>query len=317
MKKLTFTNGDAMPMLGLGTWLSKKGEVYDAIREAIKIGYRHFDCAAIYGNEPEIGDALHDAMKSGEAKRAELWITSKLWNTAHRKHQVQPALEKTLRDLRLDYLDLYLIHWPVVLKEEAQLPFRAEDFYTLDEVPVSETWEGMEAVCEKALCRHIGVANFNIKKLEKLIARATLRPELNQIEMHPLLQQKDMLEFCKQEKMHLTAYSPLGARGNPRAPGAPAKPDMFEHPVIAGIAEKHGCPPAQVMIQWGIARGTAVIPKSVNPERLRSNFEASNLQLSEEDMAGIAGLDRHYRFVTGSFWTVEGAPQTMLSLWDE
>ncbi len=318
MKNLEFKNGDKMPALGLGTWLSKRGEVYAAVREALRIGYRHFDCAFIYANEAEIGNALKDAMRADEVKREELWITSKLWNTEHRLERVQPALEKALKDLQLDYLDLYLVHWPVALKEDARgLPFKPEDFYPIDDIPMSETWLGMEQVLDKGLCRHIGVSNFNVPKLRRLLSEAKHKPELNQIEMHPFLQQKDLISFAKEQRMLLTAYSPLGARGNPPAPGAAPKPDMFQNPVISEIATKYNSHPSQVMIQWAINRGTSVIPKSVNPDRLRSNFEAHKLELSDDDMNRLNDLDRNYRFVTGSFWTVEGSPYTQKSLWEE
>jgi alcohol dehydrogenase (NADP+) len=317
MKNLPFNNGDAMPALGLGTWKSEKDEVYHAVRAALKTGYRHIDCAAIYLNEAEIGAALDDAFKAGDVKREELWVTSKLWNSSHRRQDVQPALEKTLTGLRLDYLDLYLVHWPVVLKPGVVFPASADDFVSLDEVPVSETWGGMEACLKAGLCRHIGVSNFSIAKLKKLLATAEYPPENNQIELHPCLPQNDMLAFCQKENILLTAYSPLGSRDRPAPFKVDDEPDLFTHPVIAGIAKNHNCTPAQVLIQWAIARGTAVIPKSVNPERIRQNLEAVKLRLTAGDMAAIAGMDLPYRFISGTFWTVEGAPYSLKSLWEE
>ncbi len=315
MKKLKFQNGDTLPILGLGTWKSKPGEVYTAVREAIKIGYRHIDCAAVYNNEAEIGQAFEDAMKAGDVKREDLRITSKLWNTSHRKHQVQPALEKTLSDLRLDYLDLYLIHWPVAMKENAPFPYRAEDMISLEEIPVEETWEVMEACQTKGLARHIGVSNFSISKLKKLVSSAKQKPEMNQIELQPLLQQNDMLEYCGSENIHLTAYSPLGSRDRSANFKDPNEPDLFENEVIVKIAERHNCSPAQILIAWAIARGTAVIPKSVNPKRLQQNFDAANIELTGDDMSDIARLDKGFRFITGSFWAVEGSPYSLESLW--
>jgi alcohol dehydrogenase (NADP+) len=315
MKKLKFQNGDTMPILGLGTWKSKPGEVYDAVREAIRIGYRHIDCAAVYGNETEIGQAFEDAFKAGEVKRENLWVTSKLWNTAHRRHQVQPALEKTLSDLRLDYLDLYLMHWPVALKENAPFPYRAEDMIDIDEIPLQETWEAMEDCHQKGLTRHIGVSNFNIKNLKKILQNARQQPEMNQVELQPLLPQDDLLEFCGSENIHLTAYSPLGSRDRSTALKANEEPDLFENKTIVNIAERHGCTPAQVLIAWAVARGTAVIPKSVNPARLQQNFEAANIDLTGEDMSEIARMDQHFRFISGSFWTAEGSPYTREYLW--
>ncbi|MBI5914210.1 MAG: aldo/keto reductase [Bacteroidetes bacterium] len=314
MKTLTFQNNDTMPALGLGTWMAPRGEVGQAVREAIRIGYRHIDCAAIYGNEKEIGQALHEATTSGEVRREELWITSKLWNTKHQRASVRPALEKTLADLRLDYLDLYLIHWPVALKEGSPFPHQADHFIPLEALPLAETWEGMEACLDAGLTRHIGVSNFSIKKLKKLLETATHRPEMNQVEMHPLLTQNGLLDFCKSENIIVTAYCPLGRPGiaegiNP--------PQLLGDPVITGIAQQRNCTPAQVMLAWALERGTSPIPKSVNPRRLQENFDAKNVALTASDMAQINVLDRYFRFVDGTFWMPPGGPYTLGNLWDE
>ena len=197
MKFFTFNNGDKIPLLGLGTWKSAPGEVYGAIREAIKAGYRHIDCAFIYDNEAEIGLAIKDAISDKEVTREELWITSKLWSNSHGKDNVIPALKKTLADLQLDYLDLYLIHWPIPLKEDKTFAMSSKHFYSLEERPISATWEGMEMTVEQGLAKHIGVSNFSVKKLTELIANSKIKPEVNQIELHPYLQQTEMLEFCK------------------------------------------------------------------------------------------------------------------------
>ena len=173
MQNLTFANNDQMPILGLGTWKASPGEVGKALREAIRIGYRHIDCAAIYGNEAEIGKALDASMKAGEVTREELWITSKLWNNAHARDQVGEALKKTLHDLGLDYLDLYLIHWPVATKPDVIFPSKYDQFLSLAEVPLTETWAGMEACVQQGLTRHIGVSNFGIKNIETATTTVT------------------------------------------------------------------------------------------------------------------------------------------------
>ncbi|HEV7348884.1 aldo/keto reductase [Telluribacter sp.] len=318
MKILQFRNGDTMPAIGLGTWKSKEGEVYKAVTEALRIGYRHIDCAAIYGNEAEIGQAFKDAMASGVVQREDLWVTSKLWNNAHRKEQVLPALQQTLRDLNLDYLDLYIIHWPVALKEGIGFPGSAEDFLSLDEVPLSETWEAMEQCAEQGLARHIGVSNFSIPKIKNLLSTARIRPEMNQVEMHPYLQQNALLNYCKQENVHITAYSPLGSSDRPVHLIQTNDPVLLEDATIAAIAEKHSCSPAQVLISWAVHRGTSVIPKSVSPVRLQQNLEAASVALDGEDMAQIAELDRGFRFINGSTWAREGAYYTTTAeLWDE
>lgn len=317
MKAFTFNNGDMMPMLGLGTWKSSTGEVYRAVREAIRIGYRHIDCATRYENEAEVGQAIADEIRADRIQRNDLWITSKLWNNRHRRHQVLPQLEETLRELGLDYLDLYLIHWPVALKEDIIYPGKPEDFLSLEEVPIAETWQGMEACLEKGLCRHIGVSNFSIKKLDQLCNNAAIMPEMNQIELHPLLQQNDMLEYCGEKGIFITAYSPLGSLDRPDRVKRADDPILLENPVIKRIAADLGFSPAQILISWALHRDTAVIPKSANPQRLRENFEARNIELSSADMEAISGLDRHFRYIHGEFWTMEGSPYTLESLWDE
>ena len=239
-----------MPILGLGTWKSEPGEVYDAIRTAIKVGYRHFDCAAIYGNEAEIGQAFSDAMKAGDVERESLWVTSKLWNNAHLKADVEPALRQTLSDLQLDYLDLYLVHWPVAHKPEAQFPRDGSAFLNNEEAPITETWEAMQACQQKGLAQHIGVSNFNIQKLKEAQSVGGQQPEMNQVELHPLLAQNDLVEFCKDNGVHLTAYSPLGSRDRHPAMKAAEEPDLFQNPTLNRVADEHGVHPAQILIKW-------------------------------------------------------------------
>lgn len=316
MKTYEFSNGDAIPALGLGTWKSKRGEVYDAIVYAIKSGYRHIDCAHIYQNEPEIGIAIKDVIKSGDVKREELWITSKLWNNAHFKTDVRPAIERTLTDLQLDYLDLYLMHWPVALKPGTIYPSTKEEFVPLTEAPLHETWLAMEACRKAGLTRHIGVSNFSILKIRDLIRQTSVKPEMNQIEMHPFLQQNEMLEFCKNQNIILTAYSPLGSVDRPLVIKAPDEPSLMENETILKVANAHECTAAQVLISWAIQRNTSVIPKSVNPERISQNFKAADITLSAEEMRQIAALDMQRRFLTGGLWTIPGSGYTQDTLWD-
>lgn len=304
-----------MPALGLGTWKSAPGEVYNAVVTAIKSGYRHIDCAPVYGNEKEIGQAISDCVANRIVTREELWITSKLWNTAHQKNEVLPALKATLDDLKLEYLDLYLIHWPVALKEGAGFPLKASNFYSLEEVPLTETWKGMEDTVKAGLVRHIGVSNFGPEHLQVILKSAEIAPEMNQVECHPYFQQDTLLNFCREHNIFLTAYSPLGSYDRSEAFKASNEPKLLDDPVIAHIANTKEVSPAQILISWALHRGISVIPKSVHAGRIAQNFAAEEIHLSDEDMKSIAALDRNFRYVTGTFWTPPGSPYTLNSLW--
>lgn len=306
MKKLKFTNNDLWDQIGLGTWKSKPGEVGAAVESAIEMGYRHIDCAAIYMNEQEIGIAIQNCIKRGIIKREDLWITSKLWNNAHRKNEVIPALKKTLADLQLDYLDLYIIHWPVAIKNEIINAKEPEDYLPLSEVPVSETWSGMEEAHKMGLARHIGVSNFSQKKLYDLLKNCSHKPEVNQVELHPYLQQNELFNFCQEQGVFMTAYSPLGSGDRSETMRRPDEPSLLEDQVIQEIAKKHKSSPAQILLAWHVHRGTAVIPKSINPIRQKENLEASKILLDADDMNDIKNLDRHYRFITGKFFEIQG-----------
>ena len=315
MKYLSAAEGQKIPALGLGTWKSNKGEVATAVSEAVKIGYRHIDCAPIYMNEQEVGTALGGALQSGQVKRQDLWITSKLWNNAHAKKHVRPALEKTLRELQLDYLDLFLIHWPVHFQANVMFPKRPEEFIAPAAVPIGETWQAMEALVEKGLCRFIGVCNFNLGRLQELKGQASIQPLMNQIELHPYLQQPEMLEYCKASGTLLTAYSPLGSGDRPAGMKKADEPSLLNHPTILEIAGKRDVTPGQVLLAWALARRTAVIPKSVNPGRLRENFAAADLSLDPMDIMAINSLEAGYRYVDGSFFASPGSPYTVADLW--
>ncbi len=317
MKYFSITKSDEIPALGLGTWKSSNGEAAQAVSKAIEIGYRHIDCASIYQNQKEIGTALTGAIDTGQVTRENLWITSKLWNNAHAKKHVQPALERTLKDLQLDYLDLYLIHWPVNFQPNIVFPKRPEEFIAPDDIPIIETWQAMESMVKKGLCRFIGVCNFNLTRLIDLKRQAKIQPVMNQIELHPYLQQVKMLEYCNEHDVLLTAYSPLGSADRPAALKKDNEPSLLHHPLILKIAEEGDITPAQVLLVWGLSRGTVVIPKSVNPKRLQENFLAADLELKNSDLSSIDSLERAYRFVDGSFFEAPGSPYTVAELWKE
>lgn len=315
MKTLKFENNDTMHAIGLGTWKAKGNKLKDAIRSALATGVRHIDTAAVYGNEEEIGEVLAEVFAEGSIKREDVFITSKLWNDAHKESHVIPALQDSLKKLQLDYLDLYLIHWPVAFKPGVSFPSTPSDYLSLEEVPIEETWKQMEVAKESGYARHIGVSNFSKKKLKDLVDKAKHKPEMNQVEMHPLLQQKELVDFCKQENIFLTAYSPLGSGDRSSEMKAQDEPSLMEIESIKKIAKKHDATPAQVLINWHANRGTAVIPKSTTPSHIESNFRAAKVELDKEDMETIASLDKNYRFITGKFF--EAPEKGYINIYDE
>ncbi|MCE7054544.1 aldo/keto reductase [Algoriphagus sp. AGSA1] len=316
MKNLIFKNGDKIPIIGLGTWKSKPGEVSQAVYWAIGAGYRHIDCAAVYQNENEVGEGIAKAIEEGLVKREELFVTSKLWNNSHKKEQVLPALKQSLSDLKLDYVDLYLVHWPIAFKADVGFPKGREDYYTYDEVSLGETWEAMQNLKQKGLAKHIGVSNFNQNKLEELNKVGGQQPEMNQVEMQPYLPQEALVEYCQSHGILLTAYSPLGSPDS-RAERHKNDPQLLVDPVVREIADKHKAGIGQILIAWSIARDIAVIPKSVNKERIIDNLAAANINLDDHDMMELRDIGITHRFIDGSIFTGENSPYTTSDLFDQ
>ncbi|EAZ83140.1 aldo/keto reductase [Algoriphagus machipongonensis] len=315
MKNLTFANGDKLPIIGLGTWKSKPGEVKQAVYWAIESGYRHIDCAAIYQNENEVGEGIAEAIKAGLVKREELFVTSKLWNNSHKYEDVKPALKTSLADLGLDYVDLYLIHWPISFKRGVGFPETRDDFYTYLDVPLSQTWEAMQAVKKEGLAKHIGVSNFNQEKLREIISLGGQIPEMNQVEMHPYLAQKELVRFCREKGILMTAYSPLGSPDS-RNESHKNDPVLLKDPVIELIAKKHGASMGQILIAWSTARDIAVIPKSVNQGRIKENLAASKIKLDQNDLMELDDIGVDFRFINGKFFTGPQSPYKLSDLFE-
>ncbi|MFT5728252.1 MAG: alcohol dehydrogenase (NADP+) [Desulforhopalus sp.] len=308
---------ESIPVVGLGTWKLTRDEVGPTIASAIDIGYRHFDCASIYNNEKEIGAALTVAFDSGTVKREEMWVSSKLWSNAHAAKHVRPALERTLKNLQLNHLDLYLIHWPVSFRADITFPKRPDQFISPEDLPIIETWKAMEKMVKKGLCRHIGVCNFSMVKLRDLHKQATIKPYTNQIELHPYLQQPEMVKYCNEKSMRLTAYSPLGSGKSPETRMNKDLPSLLNHTQIRCLATKYKATPAQILIAWGLKRKTIVIPKSTHPKRLLDNFNAQQITIDNSDMDNLHQLDLKYRFLDGTYFTQSDSPYTHATLWDE
>jgi len=290
---LKLNNGQLMPLLGLGTWKSKPGQVEAAVSHALKSGYRHLDCAACYGNEAEVGAGL----KSSGVNREEVFITSKLWNNKHHPEDVEAACRKTLSDLGIEYLDLYLIHWPVAFQRgDVAFPKNEDGTVRYDvDIHPTTTWLAMEKLVEKGLVRSIGVSNFNSEQILDILAKGSIVPVTNQVESHPYLTQANLLQFCKERGILLTAYSPLGSPDRPWA--SPEDPQLLEDPKIVAVAERLGKTPAQVVIRWQVQRGVIVIPKSVTPARIQENADIFSFSLTPEDISHIESLDCNGRMI--------------------
>ena len=312
--------GAKMPAIGLGTFGSDHvsgEEVANAVLGAASVGYRHFDCASVYGNEALVGQALQTITAGGVA-RQELWVTSKLWNDKHAPADVVPACEQSLRDLQLDYLDMYLVHWPFPNHHPpgADVTARSHDARPYIHKEYMATWRQMEKLVEMGLVQHIGTSNMTIPKLRLLLRDAAIRPAVNEMELHPHFQQPELFSFVREQGIEPVAFSPLGSPNRPERDRTLDDTVDIEDPVILDIAARRNTHPAVVCIQWAIQRGATPIPFSTKRSNYMGNLRASaSPPLSDADMQAIAGIDKNCRLIKGQvFLWKEG--QNWEDLWD-
>jgi alcohol dehydrogenase (NADP+) len=315
--QMTLSDGYKIPFIGLGTFGSDAVDhdtVAATVRKAIYAGYRHIDCASVYGNEANIGRVLYELFSSNFLKRSDLWITSKVWNNMH--NQVAESCKKTLVDLQIDYLDLYLVHWPfpnfhppkcdVNSRNPNAKPYIHENFM--------KTWRQMEKLVDDGLVKHIGTSNMTIAKLKLLLRDARIKPAFNEMELHPHFQQTELFDFCRSNNIQPIAYCPLGSPGRPDRDRTPDDTVDLEDIVITTIADRLHVSPAQVVIKWAIQRGQIPIPFSVN--HFFENLEAAvNIELTDEDMKKISGIDKNCRLIKGQVFLWKDN-QSWEDLWD-
>lgn len=275
-----------MPMIGLGTYLSQPKEVEEAVKYAIEIGYRHIDTAAFYENEKEIGAAIRAKINDGTVTREDLFVTTKLWNNSHKEERVVPCCKQSLEKLGLDYVDLYLIHWPFAFADGDELmPKDKDGNIRFSDVDYLETWRGMEECVRQGLAKSIGVSNFNSEQITRVVGAAKIIPVNNQVEVCINLPQKKLIEFCKKHNITVTGYSPLGRPGNTSGIA-----NHLDDPVVQKIAKKYKKTAAQVACRYVLQNGAVPIPKSVTKSRIKENFEIFDFSLTPEEMQAIDKL---------------------------
>jgi alcohol dehydrogenase (NADP+) len=311
------SNGSIIPMIGLGTFGSDyvtSQEVAETVERALAAGYRHIDCASVYGNEKQIGQVLKKVLSGGLIAREELWITSKVWNDMHGR--VVESCRRSLDDLCIDYLDLYLVHWPFpnFHPPKCDVSSRSPDAKPYLHEAYMKTWRQMEQLVETGLVKNIGTSNMTIPKLKLLLRDAKIKPAINEMELHPHFQQPELFQFCVDNGIQPVGYCPMGSPGRPDRDRTPDDTVDMEDPVIVEIAKKHGIHPAAVCIKWAIQRGQIPIPFSVN--HYRENLAAAvSAPLSESDMSRIAAIDKNCRLIKGQVFLWKDN-QTWQALWD-
>ncbi|KAG7813379.1 hypothetical protein KL921_000925 [Ogataea angusta] len=303
-KTVKLNNGIEIPLVGFGCWKVEKSICAEQIYEAIKVGYRLFDGAMDYGNEKQIGEGIAKAIEDGLVKREELVIVSKLWNSYHKPENVKKAIRRVLDDLKLDYLDIYYIHFPIAQKfvpfEEKYPPgfYCGPNGWEFEDVPLAVTWRAMEELVEEGLVKSIGISNFSGALVQDLLRGCKIKPQLLQIEHHPYLTQEKLIKYVQAQDIAVVAYSSFGPQSFVELNHAKAKDtvSLLKHDLINNIASAHNVSPAQVLLRWATQRGILVIPKSNHKERLVQNLTVNDFNLSEEEIKQISSLNQDLRF---------------------
>ncbi len=315
------SSGDKIPVIGIGTFgsdLYSNNEIAQAVKFAIKNGYRHIDCASVYGNEVEIGQVISEILSEGLVKREELWITSKVWNDMHGDGDVITSCKQSLKDLQLKYLDLYLVHWPfpnyhapgcdVNARNPKSKPYNHNSYMIV--------WRQMEKLVEMGLVRNIGTSNMTIPKMELLLQDAKIKPSVNEMELHPHFQQPELYNFIIEKNILPIGFSPIGSPKRPERDRTKKDTVDIEDPVIVKIAERLNVHPAVVCLKWAVQLGHISIPFSVKPEKIINNLEeVIKDPLSEDEMNEISQIDKNCRLIKGQVFLWEGA-KSWEDLWD-
>ncbi|XP_039752171.1 aldo-keto reductase AKR2E4-like [Pararge aegeria] len=293
---IELNDGNKMPMVALGTGrgtaseTAPADEVSKAVYWAIEAGYRHIDTAAIYYDEPEVGQGIREAINNNLVTREELFITTKLWSDKHRQNEVVPALKESLQKLGLDYVDLYLIHFPVAVKEDG----------SYDDVDYLETWRGMEEARALGLTRSIGVSNFNASQVDRIIANSRVWPAVNEIEVNPTLTQEALVTHCQELGVAVMAFSPFGFLVSRSRPDSP--PPRVDDPILVQMANKYNKSTGQIVLRYLIERGLVPIPKSVNKKRLAQNIDLFDFSLTPEEVQTISRFNKNKRVIDFVDW---------------
>lgn len=300
-KTYALSNGVSIPAVGFGTFANEgaKGETYAAVTHALKTGYRHLDCAWFYQNEGEVGDAVHDFLKQNpNVTRKDLFICTKVWNHLHEPDEVKWSLENSLQHLKMEYVDLFLVHWPIAAEanKERMPKLGADGKYVIKQELTENpepTWRAMEEIYRSGKARAIGVSNWTIEGLKKLLGHAEIPPHVNQIEIHPFLPNSELVDFCFAHNILPAAYSPLGSQNQIPSTGEKVRTNT----TLNAVAERSGHDLAQVLLAWGLKRGYVVLPKSSTPKRIESNFQIPEIADKDFDAVQEVAKGRHARFV--------------------